>query len=123
MSSDVFIHKLVAFILGIAILIATSWFLHRASILGLNNVFSREHLLQDDRQLTDEVAIDLSRLTLEASGYDVELLSPYTISSNIIDSDRGYVLWGRKGRKDQWHLLVQITKENGIVRSRVFRGK
>lgn len=111
------------FLTGTAILLAIFWFLYRVNSLGLSNVFSREYVFQDDRQLTDEIAIDITRLSLEAAGYDVALLSPYAMNSSTIDSEGGYVLWGWKGRKDQWHLLVQIKKENGRVRSRVFHGK
>jgi hypothetical protein len=118
------VHRIWIILVVIAAVFAAYWFFDRVCHLGVNNVFSREHVFRDDRELTDEVAIEITRWSLEASGYNMSLVAPYSgFSRNSLNPKEGYVLWGWKSHIDQWHFSVRIEKENGIVRSRVFRRK
>ena len=99
--------------------------LERANRLGLNNVFSREHVYVDDRPLTDTVAIELTRNALKADGRKVEQLVPYKgFARNSINANNGYVLWGPLPAGDPWQFLVSIRKnDSDRYHVRAVRGK
>jgi hypothetical protein len=106
---------------GILILLG-SWFIYRAASLGLNNVFSREYTFSDSRPLTEAVAIEVTRNTLEIAGYDPSRLAPFEFrpnspdehperffARNTIDPQSGSVLWGPKN-STVWDYSVTERK-------------
>jgi hypothetical protein len=63
-----------------AIIFFASWVFYRAGTLGINNVFSREHVFTDARPLTEQVAIELTMETLKADGRDMSAFAPVEYS-------------------------------------------
>jgi hypothetical protein len=88
--------------LAILLAVAACWFVVRAFEYGLPNVFFRDHHFTDDRQLTEEVAVDLTRKTLEEEAFNVASMRPQpfwhndprVFARNTINPNNGYVLWG-----------------------------
>ena len=62
--------------LAILPLAAVCWFVVRSCEYGVLNVFFRDHHFTDDRQLTEEEAVKLTRKTLEEEGFDVASMTP-----------------------------------------------
>ena len=128
--------------LGLFAFLFAIWFLCRASTLGVANVFSHEATFVDSRPLTEDVAIELSRRTLRAQGYDVTHLAPYQheggfhpdypgdriFSRNLYNSNHGTVTWvsTRRGNgfdAETLSLNVNIEKHKDEIRCRAFRPK
>jgi hypothetical protein len=106
------------------------WFVVRSCEYGLPNVFFRDHHFTDDRQLTEEVAVDLTRKTLEAEGFDVSSMKPQPFWNNdprvfvrnTINPNEGHVLWGDRHAVG-WEYHVIIEKNGSDVCGRVYRPK
>src|ERR1700722_1865740 len=64
---------------GLAILAIPCWFVVRTFEFGIMNVFFRDHHYTDDRELTNEVAVDLTRRTLEREWFDVSSMKPESV--------------------------------------------
>jgi hypothetical protein len=115
----------------VAIFVAGCWFLVRAGEYGLSNVFFRDHHFTDDRQLTEDVAIDLTKRTLVAEGIEVSAMEPQRFwtndprlfARNTINPNQGYVLWGNPQHGPMWEYHVNIKKNGSDVRCRVYRPK
>lgn len=82
--------RIVGIVLALALVLFGSWVFYRASFLGINNVFSREHVLTETRPLNDEVSLELAIKTLQADGYDLGSLTPIMVWST---PDFGNVQW------------------------------
>ena len=115
----------------IAILIAGCWFLARAAEHGLSNVFFRDHHFTDNRQLTEDVALDLTKKTLAAEGIETYRMKPQPFwhndprlfARNTINPNDWYVLWGESHDPPGWEYTVTIDKNGSDVRCRVSRPK
>jgi hypothetical protein len=110
---------------------AVCWFVVRSCEYGVLNVFFRDHHFTDDRELTEDVAVDLTRKTLETDGFDVVSMKPQrfwrddprVFAKNTINPNKGYVLWGDPHHAAGWEYLVQIEKYGPDVCCRVYRPK
>jgi hypothetical protein len=110
---------------------AACWLVVRSCEYGIPNVFFRDHHFTDARPLNEGMAIDLTRQTLEAEGFDVSSMKPRpfypsnpdVFARNSIDPNQGYVLWGDPHSSAAWEYLVSIEKNGSEVRCRVSRPK
>lgn len=116
--------RTVTIVLAIIASIFAGWGFMRSSKYGLNNIFSREHTFVDRRPLTNDIAIELSKMALKEGGYNASELAPKSgYSRNIMDPNSGYVLWGPLPEEAPWRYLVSVRKEGKKVRCRVTMGK
>jgi len=131
--------KIAVTALGFCLLLLGAWLLNRVSEFGIKNVFSREHHFSDERALTEEVAIDITRQALEADGYDITVLAPVEYYSqlpegiterifvrNTLNPNSGKVYWGPAQRDSPIKgnpFLVRIEKHGSDIRCRVYKGK
>ncbi len=130
--------------LGVCLLLLGAWLAHRVNKFGINDMFSREHQFSDERPLTEQVALEITRRALEADGYDTSVLSPVEyrhefpeghaerfFARNTLNSNSGRVLWGPAPAP--WGSLikrnafrtyaVRIEKSGSEIRCRVYKGK
>ena len=136
---------IVAAAVGICFCLAlAAWLGYRVNKFGINNVFSREHVFSDQRALTEQLAIEITRQALEADGYDTSVLAPveHGHQGRPGHSDRfflfqrrgpsdtsGRILWGPAlgGSPDKdnavWKYKVRIEQRGSEIRCRVYRGK
>jgi hypothetical protein len=116
--------------LAVALMAGACWFVARSCEYGVLNVFFRDHHFTDDRQLTEDVAVDLTRKTLEAEGFDISLMKPQpfwhddprVFARNTINPNDGCVLWGDPHAVG-WEYKVNIEKNGPDVCCRVYRPK
>lgn len=54
----------VIYVMAFLGLIVAGWLLLRVNSYGLNNVFSREYRFHDERPLTEDIAVELTRVTV-----------------------------------------------------------
>jgi len=122
-------------------LIFAGWLFMRANSYGLNNVFSRERRFLDERALTEDVAIELTRKALQCDGYDTSRMTTVeywndlheghlerVFARNSLTENDGYVLWGPKLDQDPdvgrvGTFLVTVEKVGSEYRCRVLREK
>jgi hypothetical protein len=117
--------------LAILPLAAACWFVVRSCEYGILNVFFRDHHFTDDRPLTEDVAVELTRKTLEEEGFDVASMTPQpfwhndprVFARNTINPNNGYVLWGDPHHAPAWEYSVTIEKNGSDVWGRVYRPK
>jgi hypothetical protein len=111
---------------------AVCWFVARPCEYGVLNVFFRNHYFKDERSLNEDVAVDLTRKTLTAEGFDVTSLEPrpfgydhpLLFARNSLNPNNGYVLWGdRRHAFPHWDYSVRIEKNGSDVLCRVSRPK
>jgi hypothetical protein len=127
-------HACIGISAGLLILLG-SWFICRAATLGLNNIFSREYTFSDSRPLTEAVALEVTRNTLEIAGYAPSHLKPVEFrpnspdelperffARNTVDPQSGYVLWGPENSA-VWNYSVSVDKHGNALRCRVCRSK
>jgi hypothetical protein len=117
--------------LTILLVAGACWFVIRSCEYGIPNVFFRDHHHTDDRELTEDVAVDLTRKALAVEGIDVASLKPQpfwrkdprVFARTTINSNSGYVLWGDPRQASGWEYSVTIEKNGSDVRCRVYRPK
>ncbi|HEV8003973.1 MAG TPA: hypothetical protein VGP63_29170 [Planctomycetaceae bacterium] len=111
---------------------AVCWFVVRSCDYGLPNVFFRDHHFKNDGQLTEEVAVDLTRTTLEAEGFDVSSMKPQrfwpddprVFARNAINPNNGYVSWHDPNAATWGYSMTVTIQTNGAdVCCRVYRPK
>ncbi len=91
----------------------------------------RKQRIPDERALTEDVAVELTRKALESDGYDTTVLAPlqHRDGRTFIqghDEDRGYVQWifDSDVQPDRRRaFLVAIEKHGVEYRCRVYRSK
>ena len=129
-------------VVSVCLLLLGAWLAHRVNTFGINNVFSREHYFSDQRPLTEQVAIEITRQALEADGYDTSVIAPVEYghkypeghSERLFmrdDVNAGRVFWGpmpapwRSPIKENVFRTcsVRIEKSGSGFRCRVYRGK
>lgn len=122
-------------------LILGGWLFMRANSFGLNNVFSRERRFHDERPLTEDLAIELTRRTLDRDGYDTSRMTTVeyrtdfpeghletVFSRSSLTPNDGYVLWGPRSEQHPdvarvRTFLVTIEKSGSEYRCRALRRK
>jgi hypothetical protein len=113
------------------VIAAGCWFVVRAFEYGIPNVFFRDHHFKDDRdELTESMAVELTRKTLKAEGIDVTSLEPRPVSHDDplarvlhwepFHPNEGYVLWGNSSDAE---YRVNIEKDGSDVLCRIYRPK
>jgi hypothetical protein len=114
------------------VIAAGCWFVVRVFEYGLLNVFFRNHHFKDDRQLTEDVAVELTRRALEAEAFDASSMKPQrywrdnssVFARNAFNPNHGYVLWGdRRYTFPHWDYSVRLEKNDSDVICRVYRPK
>jgi hypothetical protein len=113
--------------------VAACWFVVRSFEYGPFNVFFRNHHFTDDRLLTEDLAVEFTRKTLQAEGIDVSSLKPQPydwhddpyrnaklFARNTINPNQGYVLWGDPHHA-AWEYSVTIEKKGLDICCRVYR--
>jgi hypothetical protein len=116
---------------GLAILAILCWFVIRVLEFGILNVFFRDHHFTGHGQLTEALAIDLTRQTLEREWFDVSSMKPESVwndrtqlfSRNTINPNRGMVHWVDRLHGPPWGYDVTIEKNDSDVCCRVYRPK
>lgn len=113
--------------IGVAALLAVSalgiWSRMHFYGLGINDVLSREYVFQDDRELGEDVAIEVTRSALQRYGRDVSAMAPHSGLVTGNSKSRGRVTWGPTDREQPWEFLVRIDKIDNVFHCRVYRAK
>jgi hypothetical protein len=131
----------VIYVMAFLGLIVAGWLLLRVNSYGLNNVFSREYRFHDERPLTEDIAVELTRRCLDRAGCDTSRMTPVeyrsdyptdsverVLARNSLNPNNGYVLWGPRSDRHPhvggvWTFLVSIEKRGSEYRCRAVRGK
>ena len=112
---------------------AACWFVVRSFEYGPLNVFFRNHHFTDDRPLTDEAAVEYTKKTLQAEGFDLSSLNLQPddwnhdrfhkkfFNRNTINPNEGDVLWGNPRHASEWEYTVTIEKNGSDICCRVYR--
>lgn len=127
-------HTLGKLVFASVIIVLAICLINRAGTYGLNNVLSRERRFYDQRPLTEQVAIELTKQTLRRDGHDTSELhpldrsrhSPAPIEPQVLSrtdetSNSGYVQWVSRDRRRMF--VVTIERSESDYRCRVLRGK
>ncbi len=89
--------------------------------------------VESGSRFTEEMALEVSRKTLESDGKVISEMIPAKyresgvdnkyFARNVLNPDRGYVLWHKKGENCLYEYVVEMHKNNDKVSCKIFHAK
>lgn len=101
--------------IGVCLLLLGVWLADRVNTFGIMNVLSRDHCFSDQRPLTEQVAIELTRQALEDDRYDTSVL---TLSEHGYERSETFLLRDSENIESGRVYWVQLSPNNeNVIRS------